>query len=90
MDQSQQLRRSLAHSLVALSGGFIEKPLQVCQVLARRAQQSRSLNSFPRQKSQFNGIGMGDDTHVVDGRVSQLKRNALLRDSLRHRWSAGC
>ena len=33
MDKSEQLRQSLAHPLVALSGGFIEKPLQVCQVL---------------------------------------------------------
>ena len=30
MDQSQQVRQSLAHPFVALSGGFIEKPLQVC------------------------------------------------------------
>src|SRR5262245_21255902 len=44
--EREQFRQPLTHTLIALSGRLVQKPLQVRQVLARGGKQSRGLNGL--------------------------------------------
>lgn len=72
MNCREQYGEPFPDAMIAGLGHFVQKALQVIEIVPGRTQNAGRRNLLFRPKAQLHGVGLGDDTYVVHRCMANL------------------